>query len=203
MLDHVLRPIKDRLLIPLAGPVGIRLSPGGVTGLAVAMGLLAAALALTQRYEAALAAWLLNRLLDGLDGTVARVHARQSDVGAYLDIIGDFLVYAAVPVALVLGRPLSVTVLLALAALLGSFYVNAVSWLYLAALLEKRAAGATARGEQTSVTMPEGVIGGTETIAFYAVFLLMPEYLVPLFGSMAVLTGVSAAQRVFWAVRHL
>ena len=30
--------------------------------------------------------------------------------------------------------------------------------------------------------MPEGVIGGTETIAFYAVFLLMPEYLVPLFG---------------------
>lgn len=203
MLDHALRPLKDRLLIPLARPVGLRLSPSAVTLLGVSIGLLAAALALAQRYDAALVAWLLSRVLDGLDGVMARVHDRQSDFGAYLDILGDFVVYAAVPVALVLGGPLSVAALVALTALLVSFYVNAASWMYLAALLEKRASGAAARGEQTSVTMPEGVIGGTETIVFYSSFLLLSEHLVPLFSAMALLTVISIGQRVFWAARHL
>jgi phosphatidylglycerophosphate synthase len=99
--------------------------------------------------------WLFNRVLDGLDGMVARFHARQSDFGGYLDIVLDFVVYAAIPVGLYWGNP-GATNTAALILLLSSFYVNAASWIYLSAILEKRAAGASARGELTSVTMPNG-----------------------------------------------
>ncbi|MBW3627955.1 MAG: CDP-alcohol phosphatidyltransferase family protein [Gemmatimonadetes bacterium] len=203
MLDHALRPIKDRVLDPVARPLGLRVSPSAVTILALATGLLAAAALATQRYGLALAAWLCSRVLDGLDGALARKQGRQSDWGGYLDILADFFVYAAVPTALVLGRPLDSPPLIALSLLLAAFYMNAASWMYLAAILEKRSAGAAARGEQTTVSMPDGVVGGTETIVFYCAFILLPQHVVPLFGAMAALVGVSVLQRLLWAARHL
>ena len=71
--------------------------------------------------------WLLNRALDGLDGAIARARGRGSDLGGYLDMLADVVVYAAVP----LGVAVSVDTRsgwMAAAVLLGSFYVNAVSW---------------------------------------------------------------------------
>jgi hypothetical protein len=59
-------------------------------------------------------------------------------------------------------------------ALLGSFFVNAASWMYLSAVLERRGAGAAARGERTTVTMPPGLIAGAETVVLYTLFLVFP-----------------------------
>ena len=84
MLDHTLRGYKDDLLRPVAGHLG-RISPNAITILAMVVGLAAAGAAGLQWYGAAFVLWLLNRVLDGLDGMVARVHARQSDFGGYLD----------------------------------------------------------------------------------------------------------------------
>ena len=92
---------------------------------------------------------------------------------------------------------------MALALLLSSFYVNAASWMYLSAVLEKRSVGAAARGETTSVTMPSGLIEGTETILFYALFLLFPGSLPLLFGAMSLLVWLTVGQRLIWALRHL
>ena len=119
--------------------------------------------------------WIANRLLDGLDGTHARVHGRESQFGAYLDIVLDFVVYAAIPIAIAARQG---TQAMAFAGLLlvASFYVNAASWMYLAAILEQRHEGATARGESTAVTMPPGLIGGAETVGFYVAFFLWPAY---------------------------
>lgn len=203
MFDDALRPIKDRFLVPVSRSVGLQVSPTAMTLLSLATGLVSAALLLQQRYGSALAAWLVSRLLDGLDGTIARVHARQSDFGAYLDILCDFVVYLAVPIALVLGRGATTSTLLALVFLLASFYLNAASWMYLAAILEKRRVGASVRGEQTSVSMPDGLIGGSETIAFYSAFILLPQHLVALYGLMAALVVFTAAQRLVWAWRRL
>jgi phosphatidylglycerophosphate synthase len=150
----------------------------------------------------ALVLWALNRVLDGLDGTLARLTGQQSDLGAYLDIVLDHLIYAAVPLGLALaaGTPAA---FLALSLLLSSFYINGASWMYLAALLEKRQAGAAAQGELTTVTMPSGLIEGAETVVFYTLFLLLPGAIVPLFVIMAVLVFVTAGQRVAWAIRAL
>jgi hypothetical protein len=81
--------------------------------------------------------------------------------------------------------------------------VNAASWMYLAAILERRGAGAAARGELTTITMPRGLVGGTETVVFYALFLALPRTLVPLFILMTALVLVTVMQRLVWAVRRL
>lgn len=202
MIDALLRRPKDRILTPLArGPLRV-ISPLAVTLLAFAVGLATAVLAWQQFYLLALGLWLLNRTLDGLDGTLARLQGRQSDLGGYLDMVLDVVVYAAVPMGLALGVA-SADVYLCLALMLGSYYINISSWMYLAALLEKRRQGALHRGEQTSVTMPGGLIEGAETILGYALFLLLPGQLVLLFSLMALLVLLTAVQRLVWAVRHL
>ncbi len=119
-----------------------------------------------------------------------------------LDILLDFVVYAALPIALYWSNQSSANAL-ALALLLASFYVNAASWMYLSAVLEKRAVGAAARGELTTVTMPDGLIGGTETILFFCLFLLFPTQLFWLFLIMAAAVMAGVLIRLRWAHRTL
>ncbi len=202
MIDKVLRSPKEQVLKPVARHPLRVIHPTAITLVAFGVGVAAAAAAWQQAYVLALGLWALNRILDGLDGTVARLHKKQSDLGGYLDIVLDIVVYALVPLALALSVDTR-EVYLALALLLGSFYINGASWMYLAALLEKRKHGAHKQGEMTTVTMPGGVIEGTETIIFYSLFLLFPGALVPLFGAMAVLVLITAAQRLVWSTRNL
>ena len=202
MFDAWLRALKDRLFAGIAHRLGAVVHPNGVTLLACVVGLLAAWAAADRRHAVALALWILNRTLDGLDGSIARVRGRTSDVGAYLDILLDHVVYAAVPIGLALGdggRPALVAALL----LVATFYVNAASWMYLAAVLERRGRGAGERGERTAVTMPPGLVAGAETVLLYALFLLLPAHLVALFSLMAALVTLTVAQRLRWAARHL
>ncbi len=85
------------------------------------------------------------------------------------------------------------------AVLLATFYVNAVSWTYLAALLEKRAAGATATGASTSTIMPRGLVEGTETIVFFTVALAWSGGAVVTLAVMAVAVAVTIVERLWWA----
>ncbi len=202
MFDDLLRALKDRLLAPLALALGPRVPPTAVTMLAFVAGLGCAGAASRQAYGLALGLWAVNRFLDGLDGALARAHGRQTDFGGYLDLLLDFVVYAAVPAGLAFGRP-TVPLLGACVLLLAAFYVNGASWMYLAALLEKRAAGAAARGARTAVTMPAGLVAGAETVVLYGLFLVFPGRAVELFGVTAGLVGVTVVQRVVWGRRIL
>lgn len=201
MFDEWLRGLKDALLAPLVRRLGW-LDPNAITVVALLVGLGAAVLAARGAGAWALAAWLCNRVLDGLDGAVARERGAMSDFGAYLDIIADFVVYAAVPFGVVLGCPEAGLELAALF-LVSSFYVNAASWMFLAALLERRGQGAAARGERTSVTMPRGLIAGTETIVFFAIVLAWPATAAMGFWLMGSLVGVNVVMRLVWARRQL
>jgi phosphatidylglycerophosphate synthase len=201
VFDDLLRAVKDRLLAPVAGALGA-CPPVLITLAALAAGIAAAWFAAQRSYPWALAAWLANRVLDGLDGAVARTHGRSSDFGGYLDILCDFAVYALVPIGLVVGDP-APDAWRALALLLASFYLNAASWLYLAAILERRGRGVAVSGQVTSIAMPAGLVAGTETIVFYALFLLLPSYVVPLFLTMAGLVLAGVTQRAVWAGRTL
>ncbi|MEZ4605660.1 MAG: hypothetical protein R2865_02330 [Deinococcales bacterium] len=84
-------------------------------------------------------------------------------------------------------------------ALLSSFYINAASWMYLAALLEKRAV----KHSLTSIIMPAGLIEGAETILFFSLFMLFPEHLYQLFSLMATLVIITVIQRLWWVFRRL
>ena len=199
MFDDRMRMVKDSVFNPMAEVVQI-VPPWLFSVLGLIAGVGAALAAWQQSYLLAALLWWLNRILDGFDGAVARITHSQSDFGGYLDIIIDYVVYAAVPAGLALGR-METAVTYALIFLLCTFYVNGASWMYLAAILEKRTHQQAAR--LTSIVMPAGLVGGTETIIFYSIFIIFPSVLVWSFSLMAVLVAITVVQRMVWAVRHL
>ncbi|MCB0197184.1 MAG: CDP-alcohol phosphatidyltransferase family protein [Anaerolineae bacterium] len=201
MLDHYLRGTKDTVLAFLARPFSL-IHPTVITFIALVFGIGAGLALMQQYYRLGFVLWVINRTLDGLDGTVARMNHQQSDLGGYIDIIFDFVVYALIPISLVVSRP-STEAFLSLSFLLATFYINSASWMYLAAILEKRNQGTYQKKELTTITMPSGLVGGAETVLFYCVFILWPQQLVVLFVLMGVLVLVTIGQRLIWAVRHL
>ena len=179
---------------------------------ALGIGLAAALAAALGAFPAALALWLLNRLLDGLDGEVARQLGRADDRGGYLDLLVDLTVYAAVPIGAAVGAaglpgaaesPANAWIWPLVAALLATYYVNLGSYAFLAALMEKRGRGAAARGETTSLVMPAGLVEGFETVVLVSAMLAFPDQLPLWLGLTAVLVAITAGQRAWWATRTL
>ena len=218
MVDGFGRRVKDALLDPVLRLIPAGVHPNSVSLVSLLPGLAAACFAGLGMWLWALLAFALNRILDGLDGLIARGRDLQSDFGGYMDIMIDFVVYAAIPIGVWIGveAPLldasesGVTPLLSntlpgavpLVVLLAIFYVNAASWMYLSAVLEKRKR-AVRTESSTTVVMPSGLVEGTETVLFYVLFLLLPSYYPALFFLMAAATAVGVVQRIVWARRHL
>lgn len=193
-----MRPIMDRAFNTPATALAGHISADAVTGLSFVATLFAAGFASQGAFGIALAVWVAGRICDGLDGAIARVQGAASDFGGYLDLVGDTIGYAAIPLAIAVHVDARST-WIAVAFLLASFYVNSISWAYLSAVLERRGAGAQKRGETTSITMPPALIEGTETMMFFAVFLLIPSLVTALFVVMACLVAVNVAQRLLAA----
>ncbi|MEZ4865273.1 MAG: CDP-alcohol phosphatidyltransferase family protein [Caldilineaceae bacterium] len=200
MQDAFLRRQKDRLLTPMAGSMFATIHPNVVSLVAMGIGLGSAVAILLQLYWVGLGLWLLNRIIDGFDGVIARVHQKQSDFGGYLDLFLDFIIYLAVPLAFVAAMP-TVANLWAGLALIASYVLNTISWTTLAALLEKRQRQTVNR--LTSMEMPTGLVEGAETIFLYTLFYLLPNQIALLFTIMAVLVLYTASQRIGWAYRNL
>jgi phosphatidylglycerophosphate synthase len=141
---------------------------------------------------AALLLFILNRLFDGLDGAVARA-TRRTDRGGFVDIVSDFAVYGAVPLAFALREPAGFA--LPAACLLFAFYVNGASFLAFAAVAAKRRMTASPRGVK-SIYYTVGLMEGTETILFFVAMILAPDWFPALAYAFAGLTLVSALARV-------
>lgn len=199
MFDEQMRLTKDTVFNPLARLLA-GLPPWVFSGLGLLAGIAAALTLWQQAYGLGFILWFLNRVFDGLDGAVARRRGTPSDLGGYIDIIVDFVVYALIPVGLVLGRS-SAAANLSLIFLLCTYYVNGASWMYLAAILEKRNLQHADR--LTTIVMPAGIIGGTETILFYTLFIIFPGQITWLFSLFGLLIILTILQRLLWATRHL
>ncbi|MCE7983124.1 MAG: CDP-alcohol phosphatidyltransferase family protein [Caldilinea sp. CFX5] len=200
MQDAFLRRQKDRLMTPVAGSAFAAIHPNHISVIAMLIGLGSVVAILGQWYWLGLLLWAVNRIMDGLDGVVARVHQKQSDFGGYLDLFLDFIIYLAVPIAFIAAMPTTAN-LWAGIFLLTSYVLNSISWTTLAALLEKRQRQTVNR--LTSMEMPTGLVEGAETIVFYTLFYLLPNQIAILFLVMAILVVFTASQRVWWAYWHL
>jgi len=215
VIDRSLRTVKRRALTPISTLLAHRLvrrGAGPVTWAGLGIGLAAALAAALGAFVAALALWLLNRVLDGLDGEVARRLGRADDRGGYLDMLVDLTVYAAVPIGAAIGTaglagatgaPGSAWTWPLVAALLATYYVNLGSYAFLAALMEKRGRGVAARGEATSLVMPAGLVEGFETVVLVSAMLAFPAQLPLWLGLTAALVAVTAVQRAWWGTRML
>jgi len=196
MLDAAMRRVID----PPLDRVGRRLAAAGVSADAItiagfAVGLLAIPLLAAQWYGPALAAILLNRLADGLDGAVAR-HAALTDFGGYLDIVCDFIVYSGVAFGFALARPENA---LPAAFLILSFVGTGTSFLAYAILAAKRGLASEARGRK-SLYYLGGLTEGTETIAIFTAFCLFPDWFPPLAYVFGALCWLTTGTRVAAAV---
>lgn len=202
MLDASLRPVKDRLLAPFARHLGERVPPVAISSIGLVVGLAAAGAAWQSRPVLAVVLFLVGRVADGLDGLVARERRSSSDVGGLVDFVFDTIVYAAIPLGIAAGID-ERTTWIATAVLLATFYLNAVSLGYVAALLEKRALGATGGRRVTSATLPRGLVEGTETILLFTLALAAPRLATTVWWIMATAVLITALERVRWASQVL
>jgi phosphatidylglycerophosphate synthase len=202
VFDQALRLAKERLLEPFARRIAANVPPVAITVTALLACVGAGVTAGVGWRWLSVALWLTGRLADGLDGPVARRRNETSDLGGFHDMLGDTVGYAAVPLGVAASVGTTTTWAWA-AVLLATFYVNTMSWTYLSALAEKRAAGASARGELTSVHMPSGLVEGTETIVLFTVMLAVPTKAAIWFAVMAGLVAITVGQRLVTASRVL
>ena len=209
MFDESLRRLKEDVFVPLARLLARGgLTPTAVTLAAFAAGLGAAASAASNSLSLASFLWWVGRILDGLDGTLARLTQQQSDLGGYLDIVCDFGVYAAVPIGVVFGVAPSLTrrqseeAYLALAILEGACFVNAAALFMLSGLLQQRDGRKRSR-QMTSVEMPRGLVEGFETMIAFQLFLLFPQHAAFLMGTFAAAVVLTVLHRVRWACQVL
>ena len=200
MFDTHLRP----LIAPPLQRLGVRLARAGATADGVtlvgfALGLAAAGAVAMGAFGAAAGLFIAGRLADGLDGAIAQATAK-TDRGGYLDIVLDFTVYAAMPLAFAVHAP--ATNALAAATLLAAIVVNGGAFLAFAIMAERRGLTSAAQGEK-SLYFLAGLAEGAETIAVYVLACLFPSQFPLLAYAFAALCVLSAGGRVVMAWRLL
>ncbi|MCU7782213.1 CDP-alcohol phosphatidyltransferase family protein [Lelliottia amnigena] len=173
MLDrHVhprIKPGLNRLVERLDKPT---ITADGLTLVGFAIGVLALPFLAMGWYLAALVAIVLNRLLDGLDGALARRRGI-TDAGGFLDIALDFLFYALVPFGFALAAPAENA--LAAAWLLFAFIGTGSSFLAFAALAAKHNINNPGYAHKSFYYLG-GLTEGTETILLFALCCLFPMH---------------------------
>jgi phosphatidylglycerophosphate synthase len=172
MFDAKLRPLID----PPLNRAGQALAQAGVTANQLTFAGLLLGLAGATAIGAGAIGWgltliLANRLLDGLDGAVARVRG-PSDLGGYFDIVADFAFYVAVPVGFGVLAPVNALPALVLVA---SFVLTGVSFLAFAVIAAKRGADTAAHGHK-SFFYSTGLAEGAETIVVFVAMCLFPAW---------------------------
>jgi phosphatidylglycerophosphate synthase len=198
MLDARLRPLID----PPLNAMGRSLARLGVTAnlvtlAGIALGIAAGAVLAQGEVVLGLALIMANRLLDGLDGAVARA-THLSDFGGYLDIVGDFVFYVAVPLGFGLAAPAN---LLPALLLVASFTLTGISFLAFAAIAAKRGEDTTAHGRK-SFFYSTGLAEGAETIACFVAMCLWPQHFPIIAQAYAGLCVLTVVQRTALARRQ-
>jgi phosphatidylglycerophosphate synthase len=206
MFDLPLRTgLKEPLFAPLARRLPPSIQPNQLTILAFAVGLSSCAAASIGHFSLALTLWSLNRALDCLDGAVARCRNCSTELGGFLDILGDFIIYSLLPVAIALGNGATDRdSWLAIALLEASFHINNVVLFYAAAVAAKvEANGSEKEQKVTSVVMRPALIEGFEAGVLFTAMLILPRWLNILVQGMAVGVLIGTVQRVHWLLPAL
>ena len=204
MFDIRLRFLKDNVFQPVCKYVPGPVTPLHITTAAFLAGLLSGYHAATKSIRLSLTFWALNRILDCLDGALARHRGTASDLGGFLDLLGDFIVYSFIPIGIAAGWNNTASAWKAVAVLEASFHINNFVLFYLAAVAEKKMPKGGARAKElTSVTMRPALIEGMESGLLFTAMLAWPSMIEWWCCGMAGLVVVGIVQRVAWTVPAL
>jgi phosphatidylglycerophosphate synthase len=177
---------------------GLGLRADQVTLAGFAIGMAAAAAIALQHPLIGLAALLVSRVCDGLDGALARL-GTPTDRGAFLDISLDFVFYASIPLAFALADPAANA--LAAAVLLCAFVGTTSTFLAFAVV-------AAQRGLKSAAFPSKGIyyLGGlteaTETLTCFTLMCLWPQHFALAAWIFAALCALTTLTRLWagWSV---
>jgi phosphatidylglycerophosphate synthase len=193
MLDRaaiaLLKPVLERMARVL---VRAGIGADSVTLFGFALGLAAALAVARGMLLAGLALLLSSRLMDGLDGAVARL-TRPTDRGAFLDITLDFLFYASFPLAFAVADPAANA--LPAAVLLAAFMGTASSFLAFAALAERRGLKSEDY-PQKGLYYLGGLTEATETLTCFVLMCLWPQHFALWAYGFALLCALTIVSRI-------
>lgn len=191
MLDARLRPLVDPPLNRVGHALaGLGVTANALTAVGLVVGLAGAAAIAGGHVGWGLAFTIANRLLDGLDGAVARA-CGPTDIGGYFDIVADFAFYVAVPVGFGFMAPEHARPALVLVA---SFVLTGASFLAFAIIAAKRQVDTHAHGRK-SFFYSTGLAEGTETIAVFIMMCLAPAWFGLIAYAYALLCVLTVVQR--------
>jgi len=162
--------------------VHLKIKPSTLTFLAFIAGIAAAILIFLNQYLPALGVLWISGLLDVLDGTVARLKNESSKRGAYLDLIFDRMVEAAVIIGFYFAFPQNAIVyLLFFVAVLFNFTTFMV------------AASLFANTSLKSMHYDSGLVERTETFIVFSLMLLFTGqifWILMVFNILIFITGI-------------
>lgn len=182
MLDRYSIKIIRSPLASIAGRLATYgVNANQVTLLGFVLGCMAFPALVWQNYWLALVFILVNRIADGLDGALARIQGI-TDAGGFLDISLDFLFYSLIPFGFAVAVPEQNA--LAAAFLIFSFIGTGSSFLAFAVMANKRGIENPVYKNKSLYYM-SGLTEGTETIACFILFCLLPNH----FSTIAYLFG--------------
>jgi len=189
-LRHIIDPALDSVAAQL---IKTGISANAITVCGFLVGLAAIPLIALHFYTTALVLILLNRIMDGLDGAVAK-QTQITDLGAYLDIVLDFIFYSAVIFGFALAMPEKAVYA---SFLILSFIGTGSSFLAFAIFAEKRHISTDIRGKK-SLYYLGGLTEGTETILLFVLLCLYPMH----FSSMALIFAILCWITTFSRIYH-
>ncbi|MDZ4282745.1 MAG: CDP-alcohol phosphatidyltransferase family protein [Hydrogenophaga sp.] len=195
-IQQVLKPVLQRVA---HGLVRLGMGADALTFIGFAIGMAAAVSIAFQHFMVGLVLLLLSRLMDGLDGAVARL-TQPTDLGGFLDITLDFLFYAAIPLAFAVADPAQNA--LPAAVLLASFMGTASSFLAFAIVAAQRGITSTALPDKSFYFLG-GLTEATETIAAFVAMCLWPQWFAPIAWGFAALCAITTALRIGWGCQRL
>ena len=199
MFDIHLRSVKDRAVQPLVQWVPQSITPTHVTAAGFLLGIGACVAAGFSETNVALFLWLSNRLLDCLDGILARDRNQATDLGAFHDLLCDFIIYSSLPIAVALGQEATTGyeshsyLWPSVAFVEATFHINNFVLFYCAAIAAK-----PEKNEVTSVTMRPALIEGFESGLLFTAMLIWPSHVGTLCWVMGGLVAFGVLQRSWY-----
>lgn len=172
MLDSYVRPLIDPPLNAVAHALAkTTISANVLTGIGFIFSLSSFSALVFMQYKLAVIFLILSRLMDGLDGPLAR-QSHATDSGGYYDIVSDFIFYSGIVFFFAVGRP---DMALPASFLLFSFVGTGSSFLTYAIFATKRGLIHERQGKKAFYYLG-GVTEGTESIVALILICLFPDY---------------------------
>lgn len=170
------------------------LSANQLTLLGFLLGLFAALLIAFGAYLAGAVFILVSRLLDALDGAVARL-TQATDAGGFLDIALDFVFYASIPLAFAFSDPARNA--LPAAVLLAAFIGTGSSFLAFAVMAAKRGLSNLATPNKSFYFLG-GLTEASETLLCFVAMCVWPGQFIELAYGFAALCSITTVTRIWW-----